>query len=405
MPVTGVRMPANYPQEGHWKLDDLRPGVQSDRAAASWRRARAQRVHQRRLPWHPHAYRAALRVSPASKFSERYLSFPLNFTTFGHFLKPTTTWIVLTKPSSTLSCEKNLAPSKVGLNRKRSDFSDLPNGQARLPTWTIISFLCYLSFSCFLYGCISWDITLCPARHQSMLRVRFHRTRAFVALSAICDATRVSPFESRRPDEWTAQRWRVSVWILPKFVLAVRSFSSSERAKFARYFVCGCQPFFLVSFCSNSVSLKAYQLSGVPQKAKPCVVVPGNGKRFLRVEVFLCWRRLVEELTWRVGPMEPLLEPSSSTPMASVIEIMAIEANRRKQEQWRRRNDCLLGACVRACVCVRVCACVRACVCVCVCVCACVFVFVCVWCICVCHNEKKCLTNGKHDKRHRRHFK
>ena len=128
MPVTGVRMPANYPQECHWKLDDLRPGVLSDRAAASSHRARAQSVHQRQLPWHPHAYRAALRVSSASKFSERYLSFPLNFTTFGHFLKPTTTWIVLTKPSSTLLCEKNLAPSKVGLNRKRSDFSDLPNG-------------------------------------------------------------------------------------------------------------------------------------------------------------------------------------------------------------------------------------------------------------------------------------
>ena len=58
-----------------------------------------------------------------------------------------------------------------------------------------------------------------------------------------------------------------------------------------------------------------------------------------------------EELTWRVGPMEPLLEPS--TPMASVIEMMAIEVNRRKQEQWRRRNDCPLGVrvCVRACVC------------------------------------------------------
>ena len=128
MPVTGVRMPTNYPQEGHWKLDYLRPEVQSDRAAASSHRARAQRVHQRRLPWHPHAYRAALRVIPASKFSERYLSFPPNFTTFGHFLKPTTTWNVLTKPSSTLLWEKNLAPSKVGLNRKRSDFSDLPNG-------------------------------------------------------------------------------------------------------------------------------------------------------------------------------------------------------------------------------------------------------------------------------------
>ena len=34
----------------------------------------------------------------------------------------------------------------------------------------------------------------------------------------------------------------------------------------------------------------------------------------------------------------------------------------------------------------------------CVCVCACV-------CVCVCHNEKKCQTNGKHDKRHRRYFK
>ena len=26
-------------------------------------------------------------------------------------------------------------------------------------------------------------------------------------------------------------------------------------------------------------------------------------------------------------------------------------------------------------------------------------------CVCVCHNEKKCQTNGKHDKRHRRYFK
>ena len=54
----------------------------------------------------------------------------------------------------------------------------------------------------------------------------FHRTRAFVASSAICDVLRVS----RRPDECTALRWRVSVWILPKFVLAVRSFSSSGQS-------------------------------------------------------------------------------------------------------------------------------------------------------------------------------
>ena len=33
-------------------------------------------------------------------------------------------------------------------------------------------------------------------------------------------------------------------------------------------------------------------------------------------------------------------------------------------------------------------------------VCACMRV-----CVCVCHNEKKCQTNGKHDKRHRRYFK
>ena len=128
---TAVRLPENYPSEGHWKLDDLRPGVQSDRVQlrnSESRRTRAERVHPWQVPWHPYAYRAALRVSPASKFSERYLSFPSYFTTFGHFLKPTTTWIVLTKPSSALLCKKNLAPSKVGLNRKRSDFSDLPNG-------------------------------------------------------------------------------------------------------------------------------------------------------------------------------------------------------------------------------------------------------------------------------------
>ena len=111
------------------KLDDLHRGVRPVRpSAVSSRRARAQRVHPWRLPWRPHAYRAALRVSPASKFSERYPSFPPNFTTFGHFLQPTTTWIVLTKPSSALLCKKILAPSKVGLNRKRSDFLDLPNG-------------------------------------------------------------------------------------------------------------------------------------------------------------------------------------------------------------------------------------------------------------------------------------
>ena len=124
MPVTGVSMLANYPQESHCAKARRPP----PRSPVRQRRARAQRVHPWRLPWRPHAYRAALRVSPASKFSERYPSFPPNFTTFGHFLQPTTTWIVLTKPSSALLCKKILAPSKVGLNRKRSDFLDLPNG-------------------------------------------------------------------------------------------------------------------------------------------------------------------------------------------------------------------------------------------------------------------------------------
>ena len=129
MPVTGVTMLANYPQESHCAKARRPPPRSPVRpSAVSSRRARAQRVHPWRLPWRPHAYRAALRVSPASKFSERYLSFPPNFTTFGHFLQPTTTWIVLTKPSSALLCKKILAPSKVGLNRKRSDFLDLPNG-------------------------------------------------------------------------------------------------------------------------------------------------------------------------------------------------------------------------------------------------------------------------------------
>ena len=131
MPVTGVTMLANYPQESHCAKARLwRPPPRSPvrPSAVSSRRARAQRVHPWRLPWRSHAYRAALRVSPASKFSERYPSFPPNFTTFGHFLQPTTTWTVLTKPSSALLCKKILAPSKVGLNRKRSDFLDLPNG-------------------------------------------------------------------------------------------------------------------------------------------------------------------------------------------------------------------------------------------------------------------------------------
>ena len=137
MPVTGVTMLANYPQESHCAKARRPPPRSPVRpSAVSSRRARAQRVHPCWLPWRPHAYRAALRVSPASKFSERYPSFPPNFTTFGHFLQPTTTWIVLTKPSSALLCKKILAPSKVGLNRKRSDFLDLPNGLLRGPCVT-----------------------------------------------------------------------------------------------------------------------------------------------------------------------------------------------------------------------------------------------------------------------------
>ena len=129
MPVTGVRMPTTYPQEGHWKLDYLRPGVQSDRAAASSRRARAQRVHQKAVTMASTRLQGRAPSEPRLRNSARGTSLFLPISpSFGHFLKPTTTWNVLTKPSSTLLWEKNLAPSKVGLNRKRSDFSDLPNG-------------------------------------------------------------------------------------------------------------------------------------------------------------------------------------------------------------------------------------------------------------------------------------
>ena len=65
----------------------------------------------------------------------------------------------------------------------------------------------------------------------------FHRTRAFVASSSFeRDLWRASRLTSTWRDEWTALRWRVSVWILPKFVLAssfwlaVRSFSSSGQS-------------------------------------------------------------------------------------------------------------------------------------------------------------------------------
>ena len=103
----------DYPQESHCAKARRPPPRSPVRpSAASSPRARAQRVHPWRLPWRPHAYRAALRVSPASKFSERYPSFPPNFTTFGHFLTPTTTWIVLTKPSSALLCKKKSWPPR-----------------------------------------------------------------------------------------------------------------------------------------------------------------------------------------------------------------------------------------------------------------------------------------------------
>ena len=63
-------------------------------------------------------------------------------------------------------------------------------------------------------------------------------------------------------------------------------------------------------------------------------------------------------------------------------------------------------------MCVCVSECVGACVCVSVCVCVCVrarararmHVRACM-CVCVFHNEDKCQTNGKHDKRYRRYFK
>ena len=129
MPVTGVTMRQIIRRKATVrKLDDLHPGVLSDRVQFHRDRARAQRLHPWRLPWRPHAYRAALRVSPASKFSERYPSFPPNFTSFGHFLQPTTTWICFNQTFLCPFMQKNLGPLESGLNRKRSDFLDLPNG-------------------------------------------------------------------------------------------------------------------------------------------------------------------------------------------------------------------------------------------------------------------------------------
>ena len=70
---------------------------------------------------------ATLQMTAASKNLTEGILFPPNFTTFGNFLQPTTTWIVLTKPSSGLLCKKKkkLGPLKSGINRKRSDLSDL----------------------------------------------------------------------------------------------------------------------------------------------------------------------------------------------------------------------------------------------------------------------------------------
>ena len=104
------------------KVGDLHPGVQlvRPRAVSSHRARGAQRVHPWRLPWRPHAYRAALRVSPASKFSERYPSFPPNFTTFGHFLSATDDHLDCF--NQTFLCpfmQKNLGPLESGTESKK----------------------------------------------------------------------------------------------------------------------------------------------------------------------------------------------------------------------------------------------------------------------------------------------
>ena len=122
-------------------------------------------------------------------------------------------------------------------------------------------------------GCISWDINPCHAIHQSMLRVP--------------PDPRVCRFER---DLWRASRL-TSTWRVDSSALTCECLNLAKVISIL-IFVCGCQPFFLVSFCSNSVSLKACQLSGVPQKAKPCVVVAGDGKIFAcGQEVFPCSRR------------------------------------------------------------------------------------------------------------------
>ena len=100
-------------------------------------------------------------------------------------------------------------------------------------------------------------------------------------------------------DVWVSGSCQSSFWLCEASPVLVKAWTDKV-VKFARYFVCGCQPFFLVSFCSNSVSLKACQLSGVPQKAKPCVVVAGDGKIFAcgQEEVFPCWRRGTYLASW-----------------------------------------------------------------------------------------------------------
>ena len=111
------------------KLDDLHPGVQS-----TWVRYREQfhRVvrahsvctHGVHTPAGPRSEWARLRNS--ARGTSLFLPISPLLDTFCN--RRPCTWIVLTKPSSALLCKQILAPSKVGLNRKRSDFSDLPNG-------------------------------------------------------------------------------------------------------------------------------------------------------------------------------------------------------------------------------------------------------------------------------------
>ena len=113
---------------------------------------------------------------------------------------------------------------------------------------------------------------------------------------------------SRLTSTWrvaTALRWRVSVWILPKFVLAVRSFSSSGQSlNWQSSLVCSIFCVWMSALLLSVFLFELRKLEGLPTErcSTESQALRGGGRRWkdfcLRTRGLPCWRRGTYLASW-----------------------------------------------------------------------------------------------------------